>query len=136
MFNGFLELEGKTRVKDDTSGLITTGIIKIPKLKLMSGLSIRLGAQANPVVGKGLPARVEKKRNNKHHFDLENGDLKELFPIKRKNNKKTKTEKAATVMVDKTTDQLTVDGKVATLVAEVAEKEMQEEQPVVDNNQK
>jgi len=44
-------LEGKTRVKDDTSGLITTGIIKIPKLKLMSGLSMRLGAQANPVVG-------------------------------------------------------------------------------------
>ena len=49
--NGFLELEAKTRVKDDTSGLVTTGIIKIPKLKLMSGLSIRLGKQANPVVG-------------------------------------------------------------------------------------
>ena len=49
--NGFVELEGKTRVKDDTSGLVTTGIIKIPKLKLMSGLSIRLGAQGNPVVG-------------------------------------------------------------------------------------
>lgn len=50
--NGFISLEGKTRVKDDTSGLITTGIIKIPKLKLMSGLSIQLGAQANPVVAK------------------------------------------------------------------------------------
>ena len=49
--SGFLALEGKTRVKDDTSGLVTTGIIKIPKLKLMSGLSIRLGKQANPVVG-------------------------------------------------------------------------------------
>lgn len=96
----------------------------------------RTDTPANPVVGKGLPARVEKKRNNKHHFDLENGDLKELFPIKRKNSKKTKTEKAATVAVDKTADKLTVDGKVATLVAEVAEKEMQEEQPVVDNNQK
>ena len=48
---GFLELEGKTRVKDDTSGLITTGIIKIPKLKLMSGLSMKLGTQASPVVG-------------------------------------------------------------------------------------
>ena len=47
----FVELEGKTRVKDDTSGLITTGIIKIPKLKLMSGLSMKLGSQANPVVG-------------------------------------------------------------------------------------
>ena len=49
--SGFLALEAKTRVKDDTSGLVTTGIIKIPKLKLMSGLSIRLGKQANPVVG-------------------------------------------------------------------------------------
>ena len=48
---GFVELEGQTRVKDDTSGLMTTGIITIPKLKLMSGLSIKLGAQANPVVG-------------------------------------------------------------------------------------
>ena len=48
---GFLELEGRTRVKDDTSGLITTGIITIPQLKLMSGLSIKIGAQANPVVG-------------------------------------------------------------------------------------
>ena len=64
--NGFLELEGKTRVKDDTSGLITTGIIKIPKLKLMSGLSIKLGAQANPVVGNfqavGVP--VESRKNS------------------------------------------------------------------------
>ena len=63
---GFLELEGKTRVKDDTSGLITTGIIKIPKLKLMSGLSMRLGAQANPVVGTfeavGVP--VEMRHNS------------------------------------------------------------------------
>ena len=63
---GFLELEGKTRVKDDTSGLITTGIIKIPKLKLMSGLSMRLGAQANPVVGnfnaEGVP--TDSRRNS------------------------------------------------------------------------
>ena len=64
--SGFLALEGRTRVKDDTSGLITTGIIKIPKLKLMSGLSMRLGAQANPVVGNfsavGIP--VGERRNS------------------------------------------------------------------------
>ena len=64
--NGFLSLEGKTRVKDDTSGLITTGIIRIPKLKLMSGLSIKLGTQANPVVGNfqavGVP--VEERYNS------------------------------------------------------------------------
>ena len=66
LLNGFLELEGKTRVKDDTSGLITTGIIKIPKLKLMSGLSMRLGTQANPVVGTfeavGVP--IEMRHNS------------------------------------------------------------------------
>ena len=75
---GFVSLEGKTRVKDDTSGLITTGIIKIPKLKLMSGLSIRLGAQANPVVGNfsavGVP---EESRHNSYvvEFDFLNNDI-------------------------------------------------------------
>lgn len=47
---GFLRLEGKTRVKDDITGKTRTGIIEIPKLKLMSGLSMRLGKKANPVV--------------------------------------------------------------------------------------
>ena len=48
---GFLELEGKTRYKDDKSGQVKTGIIKIPRLRLMSELSIRLGEYTNPVVG-------------------------------------------------------------------------------------
>ena len=75
---GFLELEGKTRVKDDTSGLITTGIIKIPKLKIMSGLSIRLGSQANPVVGSfegvGIPVGF---RHNSYvmEFDFLSNDI-------------------------------------------------------------
>ena len=75
---GFLELEGKTRVKDDTSGLVTTGIIRIPKLKLMSGLSIRLGAQANPVVGNfsavGIPVG---SRNDSYvvEMDFLNNDI-------------------------------------------------------------
>lgn len=76
--NGFVSLEGKTRVKDDTSGLVTTGIIRIPKLKLMSGLSIRLGAQANPVVGNfsavGVP--VESRYNSYvMEFDFLNNDI-------------------------------------------------------------
>lgn len=50
--NGYLSLEGKTRVKDDITGQVTTGIIKIPKLKLMSDLSMRLGQDAVPVVGR------------------------------------------------------------------------------------
>lgn len=76
--NGFVSLEGRTRVKDDTSGLITTGIIKIPKLKLMSGLSIRLGAQANPVVGnftaEGVPV---DSRNSSYvmEFEFLNNDI-------------------------------------------------------------
>lgn len=48
---GYLELEGKTRYKDDITGHTHTGIIKIPKLKLMSNLSMRLGEGAHPVVG-------------------------------------------------------------------------------------
>lgn len=51
LLNGFVELEGRTRIKEDSSGRVCTGIIKIPKLKLMSGLSIRLGAEVNPVTG-------------------------------------------------------------------------------------
>ena len=49
---GFLELKGKTRVKDDITGQVHTGIITIPRLKLMSDLSIRLGQNATPVVGR------------------------------------------------------------------------------------
>jgi hypothetical protein len=51
LLNGFVELEGITRVKDDTTGHVVTGILKIPRLKLMSNLSIRLGKNAVPMVG-------------------------------------------------------------------------------------
>ena len=50
LISGFVSLEGKTRVKEDITGKNRTGIIKIPKLKLMSDLSIRLGSNANPVI--------------------------------------------------------------------------------------
>lgn len=49
---GFLSLTGKTRIKDDVTGLVKTGIVNIPKLKLMSDLSIRLGKDAMPLVGR------------------------------------------------------------------------------------
>ena len=52
LVNGFVELEGRTRVKDDVSGQVVTGIIKVPRMKLLSEMSIRLGEQANPVVGR------------------------------------------------------------------------------------
>lgn len=60
LISGYLSLEGKTRVKDDISGKTKTGIIKIPRLKLMSDLSMRLGKNANPMVAnfrvKALPS--------------------------------------------------------------------------------
>ena len=50
--SGYFLLEGKTRVKDDITGQTKTGIIIIPKLKLVSDLSMRLGRDATPVVGR------------------------------------------------------------------------------------
>ena len=50
-FPGYVSLEGKTKIKDDTTGQIRTGIITIPKLKIVSNLSITLGERANPAVG-------------------------------------------------------------------------------------
>ena len=51
----------------------------------------RTDTPAVPVIGDGLPTRAEKQRKNKHHFDLENDDLKEIFTLKHKNSKSTKS---------------------------------------------
>ena len=49
---GYLFLTGKMRVKDDITGRVKTGIIRIPKLRLMSDLSMRVGSDAIPQVGR------------------------------------------------------------------------------------
>ena len=49
---GYFSLIGKMRVKDDSTGKVTTGILKIPKLRLMSDLSMRVGSDAIPQVGR------------------------------------------------------------------------------------
>lgn len=49
---GYLSLNGKMRVKDDDTGKVKTGIIRIPKLRLMSDLSMRVGSDAIPQVGR------------------------------------------------------------------------------------
>ena len=76
LINGFLRLEGKTRVKDDITGKTRTGIIEIPKLKLMSGLSMRLGERANPVVANfktvAVPIGTEGKNTVINIFFLNN----------------------------------------------------------------
>ena len=50
LIEGFLQLEGKTRVKDDITGKIRTAILRIPRLKLVSDLSMRLGREAGPLL--------------------------------------------------------------------------------------
>ena len=83
----------------------------------------RTDSPVNPVTGAGLPERVEKKRNKKRDFDLENVDLTEIFTFKRKEKKvkdvkekpvkelKVKTEKAKAMAVkseknDQPTDKI------------------------------
>lgn len=41
--NGFLRLDAKMSVKDENSGEVTTAILELPKIKLSSNLSMRLG---------------------------------------------------------------------------------------------
>ena len=50
LIGGFLLLEGKTRVKDDITGKTRTAILRIPRLKLVSDLSMRLGREAGPLL--------------------------------------------------------------------------------------
>ena len=78
LLGGYLTLTGKTRVKDDISGQTKTGIIKIPKLKLMSDLSMRLGKEADPAIvnfkGSGYPVGT-RGRSYVCHFITLNDDV-------------------------------------------------------------
>ena len=69
--HGVFSLTGKTRIKDDVTGKVTTGIINIPKLRLMSGLSMRLGNDAIPHVGRlDAVALPEGARGNKKVMEI------------------------------------------------------------------
>lgn len=50
MINGYMRLEGKMRLKDDSDGHEKTGIIIIPRLSIASSLNIRLGRNLSPMV--------------------------------------------------------------------------------------
>ena len=52
IFDGFLTLEGRSRIKDDITGETHTAIIYIPKLKITSDFNLTLGQNAQPMVGK------------------------------------------------------------------------------------
>ena len=43
LFNGFLRLDAKASYKDEVSGEVSTVILELPKIKLSSNLSMRLG---------------------------------------------------------------------------------------------
>ena len=64
---GFVSLEGRTRFKDEETGHVKTGIIKIPRLKIMSDLSISMGKKASPIVGvfKGVACPIGERNNQK-----------------------------------------------------------------------
>ena len=71
LIQGYLTLTGKTKYQEDVTGDIKTGIIEIPKLKLLSNLSISLGSNARPIVGEfyGIAVPVGT-RGNSHVMDL------------------------------------------------------------------
>ena len=59
LIEGYLLLEGRSRVKDDITGKTRTAILRIPRLNLVSDLYMRLGREASPVLANfnaiGLP---------------------------------------------------------------------------------
>ena len=71
LVKGYLRLEGRTKIKDDVTGQTHTGIIIIPKLKLMSDLSMSLGEKANPMVGR-IQAKIipEDSRMNSRVIEM------------------------------------------------------------------
>lgn len=54
LITNFVELSGKTRLRDDKTGYESTAIITFPKVQLTSDLFLRLGRDANPIQGEFL----------------------------------------------------------------------------------
>lgn len=75
-------LEAKTRLKDDATGEVVTGIIRIPKLKMASDLSIAIGSQGKPTIANfsaiGVPAG-ERKDSRIAEFIVLSSDLDSDF---------------------------------------------------------
>ena len=67
IFDGFMSLEGRSRIKDDVTGETHTAIIFIPKLKITSDFNLTLGQNAQPVVGKfsGVALPINERKNSK-----------------------------------------------------------------------
>jgi hypothetical protein len=67
LVRGFLSLTGRMRLKDDQNGKETTCLIEIPKVELMSDLTMRLGSGVSPYVyGFNLQAHPVGERGNQY----------------------------------------------------------------------
>lgn len=66
-FNGLFTLEGKFYSKDENDGLNYTNLIYMPKVRVVSDISLRLGERADPTVSVfniiGLPENTGNNRN-------------------------------------------------------------------------
>lgn len=70
LINGFLKLDAKMSVKDDRTGIVRTGILEIPKIKIDSSLSVTLGSSyENSTVSDfyfvGYPNEDERREDQK-----------------------------------------------------------------------
>lgn len=50
LISGFLKLDGKMSVKDEKSGNVTTAILELPRIRISSSLSMKLGKGYNESV--------------------------------------------------------------------------------------
>ena len=66
-FNGLFTLEGKFYSKDENDGINYTNLIYMPKVRVVSDISLRLGERADPTVSVfniiGLPETTNKDKN-------------------------------------------------------------------------
>ena len=66
-FNGLFTLEGKFYSKDENDGLNYTNLIYMPKVRVVSDISLRLGERADPTVSVfniiGMPENMDNNKN-------------------------------------------------------------------------
>ena len=64
-FNGLFSLEGKFYAKDENEGMNYTNLLYMPKVRIVSDISLRLGERADPAVSTfnivGLPEHVGRQ---------------------------------------------------------------------------
>jgi len=66
-FNGLFTLEAKFYSKDENEGHNYTNILYMPKVRIVSDISLRLGERADPTVSTfniiGMPETIGEKKN-------------------------------------------------------------------------